>query len=88
MKQDKAENVLPLAKDGKYYFYDIQFDHEGEYIVNGLISQSRSPYASVSPLPKELYFEEKNYKEERVGNTLCQEPPISYRYLLPNGQET
>lgn len=69
----KAEEILP----GDHYLYDIQLDHEGTYIVNGIISQSRSPYASVSPLEKEKYWEEENYREERVGNTL--EVPRNHR---------
>ncbi|SPN79542.1 Hypothetical protein BRZCDTV_405 [Brazilian cedratvirus IHUMI] len=83
----RVDSVLPRAEDGNYYFYDIQYDHEGEYVVNGLTSQSRSPYASVSPLPLELYYEKENYKEVRVGNTSKEEPEISYMYLLPSGEE-
>nr|WIL04756.1 hypothetical protein Cduv_276 [Cedratvirus duvanny] len=85
--QNAAQNVLPRAEDNNYYFYDIQFDHEGEYVVNGLTSQSRSPYAFASPLPEEFYFNKDNYRKVRVKNTLTDQPEISYKYLLPNGQE-
>lgn len=83
----RVDKVLPCAEDGNYYFYDIQYDHEGEYVVNGLFSQSRSPYALVSPLPRELYYEKSNYKDIRVHNTLTSEPEISFMYLLPSGEE-
>nr|WIL03036.1 hypothetical protein Cbor_278 [Cedratvirus borely] len=85
--RSRVETVLPRAEDGNYYFYDIQFEHEGEYEVNGLTSQSRSPYAKVSPLPEELYFDKSKYKEVLVPNTVTSEPEISYMYLLPSGEE-
>nr|WIL03213.1 hypothetical protein Cbor_279 [Cedratvirus borely] len=83
----EVEKILPPDENGTYYFYDIQFDHEGEYIVNGLVSQSRSPYALVSPLPEDLYFVKDNYKVERTKNTITSGPEISYMYLLPGGEE-
>ncbi|SPN79544.1 Hypothetical protein BRZCDTV_406 [Brazilian cedratvirus IHUMI] len=83
----RVEDVLPADEHGNYYFYDIQYDHEADYKVNGLISQSRSPYASSSPLPLELYFNKDNYREERTKNTLTSEPEITYKYLLPLGEE-
>jgi hypothetical protein len=83
-----AKDILPEEEPGRYYLYDLQFDCESSYIVSGLLSQSRSPYCQVTPLPKELYFRAENYREERVRNTLRKDPPISYNYLWPNGAET
>lgn len=83
----RVDSVLPPDEHGNYYFYDIQFDHEGEYVVNGLVSQSRSPYASASPLPEDLYWEKENYKQVKVQNTLTSQPEISFMYLLPSGEE-
>lgn len=79
--------ILPMVKDKKYYFYDIQYEEEGEYVVNNLLSQSRSPFAIVSPLAKELYFNPEKYKDIKVKNALTENPPISFDYILPDGRE-
>jgi len=66
----KTEDLLPNST-----LYDIQFDFEGSYTVgSNLISQSRSPYCILTPLPKELYFIKENYKSIRVDNTLMEYP--------------
>jgi hypothetical protein len=45
----KTEDLLPDP-----YLYDIQFDFEGSYFLEGgLESQSRSPYCHLTPLAKE-----------------------------------
>ena len=68
----KTEDLLPNST-----LYDIQFDFEGSYTIGGnLISQSRSPYCILTPLPKELYFTKENYKSIRVDNTLMEYPPF------------
>lgn len=86
MQKGKACELLPSSSNGNYYFYDIQYEEEGMYLVNNVPSQSRSPFASISPLPKELYFNKEKYEETRVVN--CKSIlPTSYKYLLPNGEE-
>lgn len=86
IKKGKVCDLLPFASDGKIYFYDIQYEEEGKYIVNNLVSQSRSPFAKKSPLVKELYFNKNKYKNILVDNTL-ESSDISDKYLLPNGTE-
>lgn len=88
-KKDKitlAKEVVPKSpKDSKYYLYDLQFDHDGTYIANGLTVQSRSPYSDITPLPKDLYFEpEKYWKGENVKNwdSLDHEIPLSFEPLI------
>nr|WIL03583.1 hemolysin [Cedratvirus plubellavi] len=83
----KAKDILPCDDHGNYYLYDIQYDHEADYFVNGLLSQSRSPYAKASPLEEHLYWEKENYNKVLVNNTLTQEPEITFYYLLPSGEE-
>lgn len=65
-----AKDLLQPSKDGKYKLLDIQFDFEGFYTISGLESQSRSPYCKLTSLPKELYFNQENYKDILVENTL------------------
>jgi hypothetical protein len=57
----------------KKAMYDLQFDIETFYYVEGLESQSRSPYCHYSPLPKELYYNRELYKNIRVPNALMDE---------------
>jgi hypothetical protein len=57
----------------KKAMYDLQFDIETFYYVEGLESQSRSPYCHYSPLPKELYYNKELYKNIRVSNALMDE---------------
>jgi len=57
----------------KKAMYDLQFDIETFYYVEGLESQSRSPYCHYSPLPKELYYNKELYKNIRVPNALMDE---------------
>jgi hypothetical protein len=57
----------------KKAMYDLQFDIETFYYVEGLESQSRSPYCHYSPLPKELYYNRGLYKNIRVSNALMDE---------------
>jgi hypothetical protein len=69
----KTEDLLPDP-----YLYDIQFDFEGSYFLEGgLESQSRSPYCHLTPLAKEKYFNLDNYRSVRVDNTLRLDPPFN-----------
>jgi hypothetical protein len=58
--------------------YDIQFDHEGTYIANGLKVQSRSPYSELTPLSRDLYFDIANFKKLRVWDSYNHEYPLSF----------
>lgn len=84
---DKAKNILS-EENGKYYFYDIQYEHEGFYIANGVECQSKSPYCQISPLEKELYFDQSKYSDIRVQNTLCNFPEYNFNYIFPDGRES
>jgi hypothetical protein len=55
-----------LDTSGDIYLYDLQFDHDGSYIANGVEIQSRSPYSYYGPLPKELYFDQTLYCPDQV----------------------
>jgi len=69
----KTEDLLPDP-----YLYDIQFDFEGSYFLEGgLESQSRSPYCHLTPLDKDKYFNLDNYKPVRVDNTLRLDPAFN-----------
>ena len=64
-----VSKVLPpdcgsIAEDYSYTVYDLQFDHDGTYVANNIIVQSRSPYSEITPLPKELYFDQTLYTNE------------------------
>jgi hypothetical protein len=54
-----AKEVLgkELPKLSKLRMYDLQFETEGFYIAEGLVSPSRSPYDADDPLPRELFFD-------------------------------
>ena len=64
-----AKDMLKLSEDGSYELYDLQFQTDGNYLVNGLCVQSRSPYSQVTPLPENLYFDQNLYTGERVWDT-------------------
>ena len=45
--------------------YDIIFDHDDDYVANGLQMQAHSPYCVIGSLPKKDYYDIKNYKEKK-----------------------
>jgi hypothetical protein len=59
----KAGNILPKIDDELYdnCLWDLQFEEVGTYVANGVTLQSRNPRSRLSPLPKELYFNESLY---------------------------
>lgn len=57
----KAEHVLPPENDNTYCLYNIQFETDGYFIVNGLIVDSVPTNSKLFPLPKELYFHKRLY---------------------------
>lgn len=54
--------------DTTVYLYDLQFDHDGSYIANGVEVQSRSPRSSQTPLEKELYFDQTLFDDTYITN--------------------
>ena len=61
--------------------YDLQFDHDGTYVANNVIIQSRSPYSQLTPLPQELYFDPTLYSDEKVGDSYDQILPLEISIL-------
>lgn len=79
----KAENVLDLL-GGQFCLYDLQFDHEGSFSANGLEIQSRSPYSHLGPLPKDRYYDQSLYRDDRVWDTSDQIVPLNETSICLN----
>jgi len=58
------KGLLPPNSDGTYNLYDLQFETLGSYVANGVPVQSRSPRSDITPLPKNLYFDQSLYRED------------------------
>lgn len=56
-----AGDILPVNDDGTYSLYNIQYEHDGYFVANGLTVDSLPPLSHIVPLPRELYFDEKLY---------------------------
>lgn len=78
----KASDILKPEKDNSYRLYDLQFEVDGSYVAEGVTVQSRSPYSDLTPLPRELYFDDSLYKSERTWDSLNQPLPLD-RSILP-----
>jgi len=65
--------ISTITIDGIDCLYDLQFDHDGTYIANGVEVQSCSPRSIINPLPYELYYDQSLYSEELVWDTYEQE---------------
>ena len=48
----------------RYNMWDLQFDTVGSYVANGVTVQSRHPRSYLTPMPKELYFDQNLYTDE------------------------
>ena len=80
-----VKELLPTEPDHTYAIYDLVFDHDTNYIANGVLTQAHSPYCHVGFLPKESYFNPKNYKEERSWH--CLNHPLPWDdTILPKPQ--
>lgn len=77
------ENLI-TDKHNHTCLYDIQFDHEGSYIANGMEIQSRSPYSYFDPLPKNLYFDQSLYNDEHTWDTFDATLPLDKTILSFN----
>lgn len=60
---------------------DLQFEDDVTYLANGVIVQSRSPYSNLTPLPKELYFDQSLYTGEQTWDSLHQSLPLDTTIL-------
>lgn len=75
-----VDEVMYLFEGGneakEVYLYDLQFDHDGSYLANGVEVQSRSPYSYCGPLPKDLYYDTTLYSSDRVWDSMDQILPL------------
>lgn len=72
-----ADKVLPVNDDGKTYsLYNIQYEHDGFFVANGVVVDSVPVKSIHFALPKELYFNEElfdkplNVKIPKLNKTL------------------
>lgn len=70
-----------IINGAQYDLYDLQFEVDTSYVANGVTVQSRSPYSDITPLPKELYFDQSLYKKEVVWDSLNHNLPLITEYL-------
>ena len=82
MCNEPAINILPKDNDGTYSVYDLVFDHDGDYIANGVTVQAHSPYHPYDPLPKELYYDVKNYKSIVSYDCLNHKLPYDHKTIV------
>jgi hypothetical protein len=64
-----VKGVAKFGQKGIRCLYDLQFDHDGTYIANGVEIQSCSPRSATKPLPKELYYDPTLYSDEVVWDS-------------------
>lgn len=86
IQRQPTQSVLPLL-DHEPYLYDLQFDHEGSYLANGLEIQSRSPYSYHGPLDQSMYDDPSMYCEDRVWDSMNQSlsldsTPLQFNLLM------
>ncbi len=62
--------------EGEYLLYDVQFDHDGTYVANGIVLQSRSPRSQITPLDKDLYFDHSLWTPDVVWDCFEQSLPL------------
>ncbi len=61
------QNIIGVEKVCiKEYFYNLQFDHEGTYYVEGIKVDSQSPYHKSAPLGKDNFIDPINYIPDRI----------------------
>jgi hypothetical protein len=68
---------------GDYLLYDLQFDEDGSYIAEGLAIQSRSPWSDLTPLDRDLYFDQSRYTDQRHWDSLHHQLPLDLDEVLP-----
>lgn len=69
----------------EYTLWDMQFETIGSYVANGVTLQSRHPRSFITPLPKELYFDQSLYTEElKNDHDPLFEYPLIYEKINPD----
>lgn len=61
-KDTCAADILPVNSDGSYSLYNIQFEHDGYFVANGLSVDSVPVFSTSTPLPKVYYFNDTLYE--------------------------
>lgn len=80
----QAKDILPRESDGSFKVYDLQFEKDASYVANGLTVQSRSPRSDITPLPKELYFDQSLWTEKVVWDVLSHPLPLNTEEINEN----
>lgn len=78
IKPESYDELGPI-----YYLYDLQFDDDGSYIAEGITIQSRSTWSDITPLAKELYFDQSRYRDETHWDGFNHVIPLDEQELLP-----
>lgn len=68
--------VMDPDNTGNHALYDLQFDVEGQYVAEGAVVQSRSPYYTYDPLPKAMYYDQSLYRDVRTFGTIDHPVPM------------
>jgi hypothetical protein len=82
-KQIPSGDILNSDHNGEnsYKLYDLQFDHDGTFVTNGIIVQSRCPRSDITPLPQELYFNKELYCETTQWDSENQKLPLDQQII-------
>ena len=57
-------DIIPIDVNNVYKLWDIQFETVGTFVANGTVVQSRHPQSCITPLAKELYFNQELYSAD------------------------
>jgi len=82
----EINGVTQVKQDGFTHLYDIQFDHDGTYIANGVEIQSCSSHSVANPLPLEMYYDKSLYTDEKVWDSYEQNLKLISKPVMPKNQ--
>jgi hypothetical protein len=78
------KDLLPPQPNDQYSLYDLQFETTGTYVAEGLVIQSRCPRSDLTPLPKDLYFDQSLYHSEVFVDNPDQILPLDLSQIKRN----
>jgi hypothetical protein len=77
--------------NGLCELYNLQFDEEGTFIVDGIKVDSLSPYHKYNPLPKELFIDQSKFikgrKVRHENDSFRNKPPLRFNKILVNNND-
>lgn len=76
-----VSSVFERNNQGVLAVYDLQFDFDAQYVAEGVLVQSRSPWYKGSPLPRELYFQQESYRKWCTSGTINHPLPMAHDLL-------